>query len=223
MKDKIIKLLCDNREKKSRLKYVTQNYEKYKPTIQTLKYGDYHYLTEKGKRVVWEYKTGKDFINSIDNSHLHNQVYEMCTHYDYTFIIIVVSDWDYMIQSYYINTGLTITKEKIFGAIARFNTYTTVIQVSSQEDAFDIMERQTKKIIEKKPLCRKFKKKNRNYAINRLNCIHGLGVDKAELIATNLQLQTEKDLLNLTVDDLTTVPKIGERTAQKIIANLREA
>lgn len=221
--EKITTLYCDTREDDRRLNRVTEYNKEYNPQIRQLKYGDYHYITNKKRRVVWEYKTGSDFISSIQDNHLHNQVYQMKKHYDLTFLIIQVSDWEYLLQSHRRITGNTITLKRIAGEIAWFNCHTTVIQCRNLTNALYLMKRQSEKLIDDKPLLYKFNKKDPNYATNRLNCIYGISGDIATNITDTLDLKTEKDLMKLSIDDLQTVNGIGEVTAEKIIKALHGA
>ena len=223
MKEEIIKMYCDTREDNRRLQRVTEYNKEYNPQIRQLKYGDYHYITNTGKRVIWEYKTGSDFLSSIQDNHLHNQVYQMKRHYDYTFLIIQVSDWEYLLQSHKRITGNEITLKRVAGQIAWFNCHTTVFQCRTLDNALYFMKRQSEKLIEDKPLLYKFNRKDPNYATNRLNCIYGISGEIATQITDTLQLKTEKDLMNLTIQELTTVQGIGEKTAEKIITALQGA
>ena len=222
MKDKIIKLYCDTQEQNSRLRYAIDNYSHLHPKIQRLKHGDYHYLMESGKKVCWEFKTGSDFLSSLWDNHLHNQIYRMSTSYDYTFVMIQIRDWEYLLESYWRNTGINVSMEEVLGAIASFNRYTTVVTAPTQSDAFYMMERQSLKAVDDKPLTHKFKKKSRNYALNRLNCIYGLGLEFSENIVKTLDLKTERDLLSLTIEDLTQVNGIGKKKAEMIIEAIGE-
>lgn len=220
MKEYITKMYLDDRESPKRLRRVCEYNTEYNPQIRHLKYGDYHYITNTGKRVVWEFKTGKDFLTSIQDNHLHNQVYRMKRHYDFTFIIIQVSDWEYLLQSYKREAGIDISMKRIAGELAFFNCHTTVITVRNLDYALYMMKRQSEKLIDDKALLYKFNRKSPNYAINRLNCIYNVSGDIATNIANTLHLKSEKDLMNLTLDDLMTVDGIGKRKAENIYTAL---
>ena len=216
MKEKITRMYLDDREDTRRLRRVCEHNTEYNPKIRHLKYGDYHYLTNKGNRVVWEYKTGADFLSSIQDNHLHNQVYHMKKHYEFTFLIIQVNDWEYLLQSYKRQTGIDVSLKRVAGELALFNCHTTVVTARTLDNAVYMMKRQSEKLIDNKPLLYKFNKKSPNYAINRLNCIYGVSGDIATNIADTLHLESEKDLLNLTLDDLMSVNGIGKRKAENI-------
>ena len=221
MKEKIIKLYVDDREDDKRIKRVIEKNPEYNTQVKHLKYGDYHYISNTGKRVVWEFKNGADFLSSIQDNHLHNQVYNMKKHYDLTFLIIKVSDWEYLLQSYKRMAGIDVSLKRVAGQIAWFNCHTTVIQCRTLSNALYLMKRQSEKIIEDKPLLYKFNKKSGNYAENRLNCIHGISSELAELITNTLNLKSEKDLMGLTIDDLRIVEGIGYKKAENILHSLQ--
>ena len=222
-KEKITTLYIDDREDPKRQKQFIEYNQEYDPKIRHLKYGDYHYITDKGNRVVWEFKTGSDFLTSIQDNHLHNQVVNMKRKYDYTFLIIVVSDWDYLLSSYRRMTGIDVSLKRVAGQIAFFNCHTTVIQCKSLRNAMYLMKRQSEKLVEDKPLLYKFNKKSENYALNRLNCIHGIGEETAENIVEVLKLETEQDILNLTLNDLTSVDGIGIKRGENILSKIRRS
>jgi ERCC4-type nuclease len=222
-KENIVKLYIDDREDNRRINRVIEKNPEYNPQIKHLRYGDYHYITNTGTRVIWEYKTGSDFLSSIQDNHLHNQVYNMKKHYDLTFLMIQVSDWEYLLQSYKRVTGIDISLKRVAGQIALFNGHTTVIQCKNMSYALYMMKRQSEKIIEDKPLLYKFNKKSPNYAENRLNCIYGVSSELAEQITNTLNLKSEKDLMNLTINDLRIVEGIGYKKAENILQSLHGA
>lgn len=222
-KEKITKLFIDDREDPRRQNRVIEYNPEYHPQIKHLRFGDYHYITNTGKRVVWEYKTGSDFLSSIQDNHLHNQVYQMKRHYDYTFVIIQVSDWEYLLQSYKRMAGVEISLKRVAGVIAYLNCHTTVLQCKNMSYALYMMKRQSEKLIENKPLSYKFNKKSENYAENRLNCIHGISEEIAKTIVNTLNLTSEKDLMNLTVKDLKLCDGIGIKRAENILLQLQGA
>lgn len=223
MNGKIIKLYMDDREDSKRINSVTEYNPEYHPQVKHLKYGDYHYITDTGERIIFEYKTGSDFLNSIQDNHLHNQVYNMKKHYNYTFLMICVSDWEYLLQSYKRMTGIELTMKRIAGQITWFNCHTTVLTAKNIPNSIYLMKRQSEKIVDDKPLLYKFNKKSPNYAENRLNCIHGISSELATSITDTLNLKSEKDLLDLTVDDLRIVEGIGYKKAENILTSLHGA
>ena len=216
----IKQVLIDDRENE-RVQYAMEQFAPFNPTITHLNIGDYVVIGHNGIKVCVEYKEAGDFLTSVvgENNHLHNQTYDMVTNYDYTFIIAQVEDLRKELNKRYYQTGQDISFQQINGAIASFNTVSTVIIAQTRYQAFDMIMRQAGKLIENKPFCYKYGKKNKNSALNYLSAIKGIG-KKAENIVNTLNISTLEDLMNLTKEDLMTVDLIGEKTAEMILKNI---
>ena len=214
-------VLIDNREQ-SRIEYALKQYEKFNPVVCQLEYGDYIFVGNNGIKVVFEYKTGNDWLNSINDEkhHLHNQVYEMVTNEDYTFVIVECADMIKELDDLYYSSGVSMSLQQIDGAIAEYCTVSTVLQAQTQYQAFDLMVRIASKIIQQKPYSYKYGKKSTNTALNYLSAIKGLD-SKALAIVRHCKLRTLEDLFNLTIDDLKGVNGIGEKTATNIINQIK--
>lgn len=216
--DKIIReVLIDDREN-DRKKFAMEQYAPFKPQITHLLIGDYLFTGHDGTTICIEYKTGEDFLTSIDNSenHLHNQVYRMIHEFDYHFIMVECEDLNKLCTKRYYQTGLNTSVQQINGAVSELNTVSTVLFSQTQYGAFDLMMRTAGKLILNKPYLWKFGKKSHNTALNYLNCIHGLK-NKASDIVETLNLHTKKDLDKLTMKDLLKVDGVGEVTAELIL------
>ena len=144
----------------------------------------------------------------------------MITNYDYSFIIVEADDLRGTIQQRYYSTGQDVSLSQVNGSIAEYSVNSTVLFAQTKYQAFDLMMRVAGKIIRNKPVRYKYGKKDTNTALNYLSAIKGLD-NKALNIVKQLNLHTLNDLLELTVDDLTSVDKIGEATAKKIINQIR--
>ena len=219
--DIIDSVLIDNRENK-RVEYSLSQFSDLNPVVCQLSVGDYIFVGKNGIKVVWEYKTGNDFINSItdENHHLHNQVYDMVTNFDYTFVLVQSEDLRAVLDELYYATGVSVSLQQVNGAISEFSTVSTLLQVQTQYQAFDLMVRTSAKIIQQKPYRYKYGRKSTNSALNYLSAIKGLD-NKAETICRQLRLHSLSDLLELTINDLVQVDGIGRKTAEKIIGELQ--
>lgn len=217
----IDKVIIDSHEL-DRHEFAMEQYAPFKPTIEPLNTGDYIFIGHNGIKVAVEYKTGSDFLTSIDSSenHLHNQVYRMIHEYDYTLVIMECEDLQKLCTKRFYQTGLNTSVQEINGAISDLNTVSTVLFSQTMYGAFDLMMRSAGKLIEEKPFLWKFGKKETNTALNYLNCIHGLK-NKANDIVTTLNLRTKKDLDNLTMEKLLRVDGIGEITAEMILNEIK--
>lgn len=215
----ISKVLIDDREN-DRKNYAMVQYAPFNPSIEHLEVGDYIFIGNNGVKVAIEYKKDGDFINSItENNHLHNQTYEMVTNFDYTFILCECKDLRAELNKLYYSTGKDVSFQQLNGAIASFNTVSTVLFAQTEYQAFDMMMRQAGKLIQQKPFLYKFGKKTSNSALNYLSAIKGLD-KRAEDICNHCNLHSLKDLMNLTMEDLTEVKGIGKMKAKMILKQI---
>ena len=84
------------------------------------------------------------------------------------------------------------------------------------------MEKQAKKCFDNKTIHKSLKKVTKNSAMNYLvNCCYGVGTKTAENITGDLKLFTLQDLLNLDKELLLTVNGVGEKTADRILSNIK--
>lgn len=217
----IKKVIIDDRET-NRKDYALTQYKSFKPTIQHLPIGDYLFIGHDNTTVCIEYKTGNDFLTSINTieNHLHNQVHRMIQEYDYHFVLVECEDLDKLCTKRFYQTGLSMSVQEINGVVSELNTVSTVLFSQTMFGAFDLMMRQSGKLINQKPFLYKFGKKSSNIALNYLNCMYGLN-NKAKDIVDTLNVSSVKDLMSLTVDDLMEVEGIGRKTAQQIITNIQ--
>lgn len=212
-------VLIDDREG-VRKDYAMGQYAPFNPSINHLDIGDYIFIGDNGVKVVFEYKTGSDFLNSItQDNHLHNQVYNMITNFDYTFVIVECEDLHREIDELYYSSGVSVNMQQVNGAISTFNTSSTVLFAQTIYQAFDLMMRQSAKMIIQEPIAYKYGKKTTNSALNYLSSIKGLD-SKARVICRTLDLRTLNDLLNLKKEELTRVKGVGEKLAEKILTEI---
>lgn len=211
----------DDRET-DRIDYALKQYSECNPVVKHLEIGDYIFTGKNHKKVVFEYKTGSDFLSSItsDNHRLHNQVYHMVTNYDYTFVVVQTEDLMKEIDELYYSTGISINLPQINGALSEFNTVSTVLFAQTQYQAFDLMFRMAGKIILDKPFSYKYGKKSVNSALNYLSAMKGVN-EQAETICKKLNLRCLNDLLKLTKEELITVDLIGDKKADKILNEIK--
>ena len=217
--EKIIKQVYIDDREKSRIGYAKEQYSNFNPVKAHLENGDYLFRGHDNTLVVFEYKTGKDFLSSINDNHLHNQVYGMVQKAAYTFVIVEVYNLEQLISSWFYESGIDMSMEQVNGVITSLNSVSTVLIAQTRQQAFDMMMRQAGKIIADKPFKYQFKRKTTNSALNYLSSIYGVD-DKADLICRELKLRTHEDLMNLNKEKLCSVKTIGEKTADKIIKEL---
>jgi len=211
----------DNREKKSRIEHAQRYYSNDDVRVMELPIGDYIF----DNQVVYEYKTISDFVQSVKSGRVFNQAIDQTTIFKYHFIIIVGTERE---RRGYINRlrslgnpSLYFDERKFIGAIARLNTYTTVIQANNETEAFQYMKSQARKCLDNKHIVKRLETKTDNPAFNFLMNIKHISDKKAELIVESLDLCSLEDLLNMTNDDLQGIKGIGSKTAGIIMKAIR--
>ena len=192
-------------------------------SVVELETGDYIFQ-DGDKEVVFEYKTMPDFINSVTEGRVFNQAIDQQRLFPNHFVIIEGTDEDRkrLTDELYYTTGMNFTKTQFYGAIARLNTFTTVLRVPNRKTAFEVMEQQAKKCFDDKTIAKTFPKSEGNSAFRYLcYCCQGVGSKTAEKIVGELNLNNLEDILNLKKDDLMTIHRIGESTAETILSQVR--
>ena len=214
----------DSREQE-RISYAKKFFHEYYPLQAQMNIGDFLFESENDEHVIFEYKTMNDFLASVTDGRIFEQVKRMNEEFKWSFVVIegTIDDLNKenkrrMIQR---NTGKPFTLAQFYGTIARLNCYTTVVQCHNQAQAFNYMEKQALKIFDNEPLVKHFKKDSDNPAVNYLAGIQGVGYKTAELIVNEFEIKTLKDLIEVVVNrDLTIVLGIGEKTAENIEKNI---
>lgn len=218
----------DSREQK-RIKYAHQffkknkiNNEQVKVETRQLPSADYTY-----KNIGIEYKTTQDFINSIKNGRLKKEVLAMNNDYNTTYVVIAGNIQETIRQDFWRsknskNSQRHINSKSYMGAIASFSQITNVLQVETQKQAFQLIKSLFEKTTDNKNrTIPEPENKTDNPIINYLSCINGIH-SKAPLIVETLKLETLEDLLNVTMEDLTSVDGIGKKKAQTILKGIKK-
>lgn len=213
-----MEVIIDSREQ-SRIKTATDYFTKlgYKVNVKELNTGDYLF----NNKVVFEFKTQDDFIGSILDGRVFNEAIKQKENYQYHFVIIQGTSKDRTTALQ--NPHRTFTLEQYLGAIARLNTYTTVIQSPGLlNEAFYTMHKQTEKILDGKTLVKRFGTKSINPAFNFLAyCVDDIKGERAKKIVNTLGLNNLQDVMELSYNDLINVDGIGDKLANKIIKTIR--
>ncbi|MBQ8017557.1 MAG: hypothetical protein IJ258_05555 [Methanobrevibacter sp.] len=210
MKIKNFNILMDHRENTPRLEKAKQYYKNQGDNVQIkeLLIGDYIF----NNQVVFEYKTLEDFIKSVKESRVFNQAIDQTKTFPYHFVIIVASEKE-LYDQFHDAEWPEFTWQQYKGAIARLNTYTTVIEASTEHQAIMFMRIQARKCLDNKRVVKRLPQKTDNPAFNYLMGVKHIGDDTAELIVDNLDVYDLEDLLNLDNNKLQDVKGIGSKTA----------
>ena len=231
-KDKIMELEIDVREKDSRKESAYQFFinKEYEVSVRQLPVGDFIF----DKKIVFEYKTAKDMIQSIMDGRVFRQAKRM-RQYPYHYVIVVgnvfdeirarYSDWENPHYARYRKKGQkTFTINNYIGGLATLYEQDKVIHIENEHQAFTLMYYMSQNILKKdkdakaidKPVC-----KMTDAVATFLCCIDGVSTKTALLIKNHLHLKTLKDLLEVEYDDLIEIKGIGSKTAKKIVGELK--
>lgn len=219
-----LNLTIDHREH-DRVDSAIKFYEEKGVTVKVaeLPIGDYIFTNGKDN-VVFEFKLIEDFITSIQDGRVFNQAISQSEEYNYHFVLIHGSLYDRTQAIIRSRDYVPMTIEQYIGSISSLNRYTTVLQCYNPaiDEAYFTMMKQAEKCLLKRPIVKKFPRKDKNVCFNYLAyCVYGISGKKAQKIVDELELSTLEDLLYLEHDKLTSVEGIGEKLADRIIDTIQ--
>ena len=212
----------DYRETK-RIKQSSKFFEKkgHNVIIKELLYGDFIC----GDCCI-EYKTTKDFINSVQDKRVFRQAINMRNHFKHSFVVIEAEHKkiDRAIRDSLFHKGGTFSWNQFYGAVASLSTYSNVLIVPNFTEGLKLMNYLFEKCNDDK--IRTFVKpvtSEEQWLVNFLCCEKGknLGIKKAKLIVDELGLETLYDLFSITKEDLLSIKGVGEATADSIMERIR--
>jgi len=217
------KIFIDDREQ-SRIKPALEYYKDKADEVEKthLLNGDYVFM-DNDIRVAFEYKTIEDYLQSITDNRVFNQMINLSNDFDYHFLIIVGSDKQrielFKKQKRY--TGRYMTMEQYYGSIASICNFSSVLQVNTEKQAFLLMWKIAEHCTNLKPVLKRFNKSKGTPALRLLaNNVNSVGVKLGERICNDLDLVSVSDVLDLDKSDLVSVDGIGEVKAEDILLQL---
>lgn len=225
----------DDRESESRKKSAIKFFEKrgHRVIEDHLVVGDYVFYD----RIAFEYKTASDMIGSIIDGRVFRQASNM-RQYDYSAVVVVGSvakEINNRNSKAYWRRNSNIKSEKKFtvdswlGALARLSTYSKVICLENQQQAWKFMDSYVAKIL-KDDVNVKLVDRPQNGLTNPvasyLSCVYvndtqRLPKSTAVKIQEEYELENVTQLVALTKEDLLKVGGVGAKTADAIIEAIR--
>ena len=180
-------------------------------------------------KVVFEFKTPSDIINSIIDGRIFRQAEHM-NQYPYSFVIIVGNVADEINRrnepKYWnkYNQMRTFTLKNYLGALARLYTYTKVIHVDNNQQCWILMQYLVEKLLEDtsikaldKPSFKLTDPIASFLGLIYINEKQRVSSKQAILIREHLHLETLTDLCKVEYEDLVGIKGIGSKTARKIM------
>lgn len=205
--------------------YINNNYD---VNVQSLPFGDYLFTTNDNKQAIFEFKTCEDFINSMQNKTLFNELSNQTIHYEYSYLIIC-GNFDSTFEYLYFNvphfrykykTKQSLTsrlRKQVTGALSRiYAMYIPIVIVEDNEEAFERMLKISSKIADSKKyggIVRPSSKKSLKEipCATFLTTIDGIGEKKAKNIANELDITCLNDLCKLKPSDFLSVSNVTDK------------
>lgn len=167
--------------------------------------------------VVWEYKSVRDFIQSVFDESLFNEVFNQSVRYEYSFLVIV-GDFNKGVKDlYYSNPRVrnrfrTMTLyrnwvNKVYnGAVRRCRTVCNVVFVPTMKGAFYEILAQSEKCLDGKVYGGVVRKRKDLRTLSPMESfltgIGGIGDVTARSIISDFNVECLDDLVRITGDDL---------------------
>ena len=206
-------LIVDTREH-SRIEPCKEYFKKKNIPVKTkrLDYGDYVF----DGRVCFEFKTWEDFLSSMNDKSLFEEVYNQADYYDWSYLIICGDRDEAVGKNFYVNPAMRrrfktarnyygFIDASVDGAIRRCRVVCNVITVDTLDDAFHEMFEQAKKCLGNKRYGGTVRKGGVGVASpveHFLDGIRGFGVKTVDKFVDCFSPKSLDDLLNVTGDDL---------------------
>lgn len=227
-----MELEIDVRESDSRKESAYQFFinKDYDVSVRQLPVGDFIF----DKKIVFEWKTANDMIQSIMDRRVFKQAKRM-RQYPYHYIIVVgnvfeeirarYSDYENPHYARYRKKGQkTFSINNYIGGLATLYEDDSVIHIENENQAFTLMWYMSQNILQKdkeakavdRPVC-----KMTDTVSTFLCCIDGISVKTALLIKNHLKLETLNDLLEIEYNDLISIKGVGKVTARKVMGELK--
>ena len=216
-----MKVIIDARERK-RIRQARSFFENKEHTVlvKQMQYGDFVC-----DNVCIEYKTTRDFIQSVQTGRVFRQAINMKNNYKYAFVFIEAEHekMDKAIRSsqFY---GIPFSWKQFYRAYASLSAVCNVVIVKNFTEALKFMEKIFEKCNDNKS--RVFVKPETPSEQPLINFLcsekgSGIGVAVAGKIVDGLNLKTLHDLLNVTKEDLLSIDGVGQNTAKKIMKMIK--
>lgn len=228
----INKIMIDSRERVRGYNAYNYYIDTYEVGVESLKYGDYLFFTNDDKKVIFEFKTCKDFVKSMEDKSLFRELSNQSIHYKYSYLIIC-GDFNDIYEDLYFNVPFYRYKYKtlkfmksrlskqIEGALARiYVMYIPIIFVDNEEEAFDKMLKISSKVADEKRyggIVRPVPKKLLDDpAAFFLTGIDGIGEKKSQKIIKELNIECLDDLCNRSISDFQSVKNVTNANVSEI-------
>lgn len=229
-------IVVDSHEKLRGTKAYNYFIDTYDVSIKLLDYGDYLFHTNDNKSIVFEFKTCKDFISSMENKSLFQELSNQTINNEYSYLVIcgdfeetfeelyfTVPHYRYKYKSKYVLQSRM--RKQVQGAIYRiYAMYIPIIFADDENDAFDKMLKVSSKVADAKkyggvvrPVVDDMELTPMEIYLTTLN---GIGEKKAKNITNELSIECLEDLCGMKPSDFLSVDKVNKNNVIEIWKNV---
>lgn len=180
--------------------------------VKRLDYGDYVV----NGRVCFEFKTWEDFLSSMSDKSLFEEVYNQADHYDFSYLIICGDRNEAVGKNFYVNPAMRrryktarnyygFINQGVDGAVRRCRVVSNVIFVDTLDEAWHEMFEQSSKCLSSRKYGGTVRKRNVGVASpmeHFLDGIRGFGEKTIDRFMDCFSPKCLDDLLDVTGDDL---------------------
>ena len=222
------RIFIDSNEKKRSHRAYNHYIDTYEVFIEPLEFGDYLFITNDDERIIFEFKTCKDFISSMENKSLFQELSNQTINYKYSYLIIC-GDFNKTFEELYFKVPhyrykfktkqmlINRLTKQVTGAIDRiYAMYIPIIFVENEEEAFNEMLKISSKIADAKKYGGVVRPSIKKLEINPieffLTGINGIGEKRAKNITNELGLECVDDLCEKKPSDFLSVARVNKET-----------
>ena len=208
-----MKIIIDDHEDKNRREMIKKFFDSETCEVKRLDTGDIILKQESKPTVAIEVKTVEDFISSMKNKRIHDEVLRMKNKYPYSYVI-VYGDWRGLIPKFYKYT----LAQKCSNVFKITTVYKVPVFWVATDNEFLTMISEIGRNIDKigKPIEPPIiRSKNSNPFVNVLIGISGVGQKTALKLLD--YFKTPGGVFNASEDELKKVPRLSKKIINEIL------
>ena len=208
-----MKIIIDDHEDRNRIKIIKKFFNSNKCEVQRLETADIIIEQEDKPTVAIEVKTVEDFISSMKNKRIHDEVLRMKNKYPYSYVL-VYGDWRGLIPKFYKYT-LAQKCSNIFKITTMYKV--PVFWVATEKEFLTMIDEISKNIHKigdpiEPPTIRD---KNSNPFINVLIGIDGVGEKTAQKLLN--KFHTPGGVFSASEEELNKIPRLSKKIIKEIL------
>jgi len=199
--------------------YFTSQFKDIQLKRKTLEVGDY-LVSVNDYKIAIERKDSSDYVSSLETGRLHNQLYQLSTNYEISFLIVVGSITEALLHS---NLKKEAFLSSLVGASLKRSPsgkrgQIITLMVETMHDfagcIYFIHKKLEKGDFDRRPVPFGSKSDIDSCLVTLYSCFPMVSVERAKRLAK--RFPSLKAIVNASVNDIMEVEGIGKKTAEKI-------